>query len=329
MDEVKGFKKKLMVRNNTVLKLTYRKIGLARLLKFWRKWKGKHQGFLLFDILLNKHLGTTLATLLFVIVLNFSIFFTSPSSNLQIKFYDVGEGESILIRTPAGYKVLIDGGPDNRVVQHLGKDLPFYDRGLDLVILTHPHADHLAGLIEVLRRYQVKQVWTNGASSSTSLYDSWVETLGKEGSKVDYPKKGSSMDFGDGVVIEVLHPSGLGEGGEDPNDYSIVVLLTYGRFSSLLTGDAGGEVQPYYNDSVTVLKVPHQGADTALKEDFLRVIVPQVSIISLGEKNVYNHPSERIAALLKSVGSVVYRTDEHGTVEVVTDGTTWYTKTGR
>ncbi len=256
--------------------------------------------------------------------------FQLPENNLTVKVYNVGQGDSIMIKTISNYKILIDGGPDNKVLSYLGKDLAFWDRKIDLLILTHPHSDHLRGLIEVLKRYKVDQVWLTRAKNETADNQEWIETLGKLKIKIGYPKEGDLIDFGDGVRIKVLHPK-KGIIDSDLNNTSIVLIVSLADFDALLTGDASKETQPFDNNlkDIEVLKVPHHGAKTALEPNFLKEIRPEVSIISVGERNNYGHPASETIKLLEDIGSKVYRTDKNGTVEVVSNGRDWYTKSER
>ena len=256
--------------------------------------------------------------------------FQLPNNNLTVKVYDVGQGDSIIIKTISNYKILIDGGPDNKVLSYLGSDFAFWDRKIDLVILTHPHSDHLRGLIEVLKRYKVDQVWLTGAKNETAEHQEWIRTLGELKIKIGYPKEGDLIDFGDGVIIKVLHPK-KGITDSDLNNTSIVLIVSLGNFDALLTGDAGKETQPFGNNlkDIEVLKVPHHGAKTALEPHFLKEIHPEISIISVGERNNYGHPASETIKLLENIGSKIYRTDKNGTVEVVSNGRDWYTKSER
>lgn len=276
--------------------------------------------------------------LLLAIGLTWSALKALPDQNLHIKIYDVGQGDAILIISPSGKKVLIDGGPNQKVLEYLGRDLPFYDRRIDLVVLTHPHEDHLSGLLEVVKRYEVGQVWMEKVVHTSDIYLKWLNLLKEKGLKVAAPKVGDEIRFGDGLTLMVIWPPQEAlKDIKDLNQTSIVVLLNNGHFSSLLTGDAGEEGQPYgltqddllRRGEVEVLKVPHHGSKTAIRDDFLKKINPKTSIISVGANNKYDHPSPTLIQKLESVGSRVYRTDKNGTIEVVSTPKGWYTKTER
>lgn len=273
--------------------------------------------------------------LLLAIGLTWSALKALPDQNLHIKIYDVGQGDSILVTSPTGKKVLIDGGPNQKVLEYLGRDLPFYDRKLDLVILTHPHEDHLSGLLEVVKRYEVGQVWMEKVVHTSDIYLKWLKLLKEKKVKIAAPRVGDEVKFGDGLTLMVIWPIQEAlKDSKDLNQTSIVVLLSYGHFRSLLTGDAGEESQPYglveewsKGGGIEILKVPHHGSKTALNDDFLKKINPKTSVISVGANNRYNHPSSDLIQKLESNGSRVYRTDKSGTVEVVSTQRGWYTKT--
>ncbi|HEX7455964.1 MAG TPA: MBL fold metallo-hydrolase [Candidatus Nanoarchaeia archaeon] len=261
-------------------------------------------------------------------ILIWSFLFSLPDGNLHLKIYDVGQGDAIFLRTPGGYKVLIDGGPNNTILDYLGEELPFYSKKIDLLILTHPQSDHLTGLVEVVKRYQIDNLWISGTSNKTRLFSEWQELLQKRNIPTTVVKQRDLMVFPDKTQISVMWPkSALLV--SDINAYSVVVLVSYGNFDALLTGDADKQVQPYTSDSghVEVFKVPHHGSKNSVDLNYLQTISPDVSVISVGSKNSYGHPSPGVVNLLENLGSKVYRTDKNGTTEIVSDGKSWYTKT--
>ncbi|OGY28236.1 MAG: hypothetical protein A3F33_02285 [Candidatus Woykebacteria bacterium RIFCSPHIGHO2_12_FULL_43_10] len=277
-----------------------------------------------------------LVVLLLALALSWSALGSLPDSKLHLKVYDVGQGDSILITSPSGKRILVDGGTNNKIVSLLGKELPFFERKIDMVVLTHPHEDHLFGLIEVLKRYEVGQVWMEKVLHTTDIYLSWLNLMREKTTVVGAPKPGDEISFDDGLKIKVLWPPEKVLEDEDLNKTSIVLLLEYKNFKALLPGDAGEESQPYTfpsvwgpTDKLSVLKVPHHGSKTGLSQDFLGLIKPEISIISVGAKNKYGHPAGEIIEKLESSGSKVFRTDKSGSVEVVTDGESWYTKTDK
>jgi competence protein ComEC len=251
-----------------------------------------------------------------------------PGDRLQVSFFDVGQGDAILIETPAGQQILIDGGPDSdKVCLELGRKLPFWDRSLDLVVLTHAHDDHVTGLVEVLKRYQVDQVLESGLAENTPAYVAWLQAVEEKGIERTIAKAGQSIDLGAGVAMEVIHPQEemlLGT-DSDANNNSVVLRLVWGGVSFLLTGDIDGEAEvailyaeQWRELNSTVLKVAHHGSAGSTSSQFLAVVEPQIAVISVGENNNFGHPDEGLVMRLEQVET--YRTDQNGTISFSTDG---------
>ena len=258
-------------------------------------------------------------------VLAWAAFLTLPDQTVRVSFLDVGQGDAILIRT-ASYKVLIDGGPSPQALsRHLGRKLPFWDRRIDLIVLTHPHDDHLMGLMEVLERYQVGGILASPYDHDSSLYRQWRSLVREQGTIYVPARRGQEVRLGSSARLEVLHPGeALLQGtNSDPNNNSVVLRLVAGPFSALLPGDVEEEAQRELiarqpGLASLVLKVPHQGARNALGDGFLDRVKPQVAVISVGEDNPFGHPAQE--TLQKLEGLRVFRTDRHGTIEVESDG---------
>ena len=242
-----------------------------------------------------------------------------PDGRLHVAFLDVGQGDAILIQSPAGPQVLIDGGRYPSVVlDELAEQLPFWDHSLDLVIATHPDDDHVAGLPDVVVRYDVAQLITNGAPADDAPA---YAALLAGGAAVHVAQAGETIDLGDGARLDILSAGGAAGG----NDASIVARLTYGRFSLLLTGDAEAATETALLTggrplTSLVLKAGHHGANTSSGEAFLRAVAPQAIVISVGADNRYGHPAPAMLARAAAVGATVLRTDEVGTIEVSSDG---------
>jgi competence protein ComEC len=259
-----------------------------------------------------------------------------PDTKLEVSFLDVGQGDAILIKTPAGQQILIDGGPNpDTVCQQLGKKLPFWDKSLDMVVLTHSDDDHLVGLMGVLQHYGVKHVLESGFGEGP-FYREWLAQI--EEKKIDWSiaRAGQEMDLGEGIRLEVLYPyDEFLEGSESgTNSNSVVLRLVWNKVSLLFTGDAdyGAEQDIMYGGVVhdlnsTVLKVSHHGSKYATSSGFLAAVDPQVAVISVGEGNTFGHPSDETLARL-SVAQV-YRTDEQATIVFSTDGERLWVKTAK
>lgn len=256
-----------------------------------------------------------------------------PDKKLHLIFCDVGQGDAMLM-VYRDKQILVDGGPDNSVLNCLGKSLPFWDRKIDVIVLTHPQADHMIGLIEVLRRYKVGLVMGSGVEAETLEFEEFKAMVKAEGLSLESVQQGEKLRLGM-VEMEVVWPAGkagVGEaGGEvDVNEVSVVMLGKYGKFSWLLTGDIGEGEEDVLRltdelQQVEVLKVGHHGSKTSSSEEFLKVIQPKLAVISVG-KNNFGHPSWEVVERLEAVGSRIVRTDQQGLVEVVSDGRRWWTK---
>lgn len=258
-----------------------------------------------------------------------------PDGRLHVVFFDVGQGDAIFIQAPTGRQVLVDGGPDPAtLLARLGEQMPFWDRSLDLVILTHPDADHLTGLVPVLERYRVTQVFDTGQPSDTPTYARWQELLAEKGVPVLDSRAGTQVALDGGVILTVLHPGpALVTGSDaDSNNNSIVTRLVMGQVSVLLPGDIEAGVERDLARSgqplaSTVLKAPHHGSGTSSSPAFLEAVNPQLVVISVGQDNPFDHPSPEVLSRLAAYA--VLRTDERGNVEVITDGQRLWVKTQR
>ncbi len=254
---------------------------------------------------------------------------TLPDDNLHVSFLDVGEGDAILIQR-GSQQILIDGGPSPQsIALALGKEMPYWDRTIDLIILTHPHADHVTGLVEVLNRYRVKQVLYPDLDFKSDIYDEWFSLIKGKDIKYTLAQAGQQINFYPEVIIEVLNPqTPLLTGTESDIDNNGVVLhLEMAEVSFLLTADIMWETEfeliaRRTSLTSTVLKVAHHGSSTSTSKELLAVVNPRLAVISAGEGNPFGHPGNEVMDKLKEkLGSEnIYRTDRHGTIELITDG---------
>lgn len=262
--------------------------------------------------------------------------FSMPDGKLHVVFFDVGQGDAIFIQTPQGQQILIDGGPSpTTILAALGRGLPFWDRSLDLVILTHPEEDHLTGLIPVLERYKIGQILHSGQPGTTPAYTRWQELIEQKGIEIQPAQAGMQIDLGGGLWLDVLHPGAELMAGTDSdvNNNSVVVRLVMGEASFLFTGDIEEEAEETILASgqalaSTVLKVPHHGAGTSSSARFLERVRPQLAVISVGRDNRFGHPSPETLQRLEKRRISILRTDQNGTIEVVTDGKDYWIKAG-
>jgi competence protein ComEC len=257
-----------------------------------------------------------------------------PQNLLQVIFCDVGQGDAVLIKTPQNKKVLIDGGPDDQVLNCLSRQLPFYERTLDLVVLTHPHADHVGGLVDVLNSFSVRAIVHNKIAYQSADYQKFLELASQHGIPLHNVFAGDRMALDSATSFSVWYPprdarqlSGAGFDpfdGEDINDSSLVFELVCGDFTALFTGDSPDVVQNFLLGEgvvspVRVLKVAHHGARDGLSSEFLKKLNPALAIISVGANNKYGHPHKETLEKLKDAGVQIKRTDLDGTVEVTSD----------
>jgi competence protein ComEC len=269
----------------------------------------------------------TFGVIVSAVLVIFSLLTSLPNGKLLMVFCDVGQGDAIYIRTPKGADILVDGGPDGRVLGCLSKHMPFWDREIELAFLTHPQADHMNGMLAVLQRYSVKSFGVGVEGNSDEGYKKLRELLEKNNVQVFNPYRGQKISFDDGVAFDVLWPTNdwvsmqvgqvavMGaETGVDLNIFSTVLMMNYKDFEAILMGDADSKIQGEIlsNNSfgeVEVLKVPHHGSKTALDQKFLEAIRPKTAVISVG-KNSFGHPSAEIIERLRKVGANIKRTDE-------------------
>ncbi len=240
---------------------------------------------------------------------------------LKVAFLDVGQGDAIYIEAPNGNQVLIDGGRDRRVLRPLGEVMPWDDKTLDLIIATHPDADHIGGLPAVLERYEVAGVMHNGDAATTQIYRTFMGEMKEEedlGAKVMLATRGTKINLSDEVYLEVLYPS-AGMSGES-NDLSVIVYLTDGVHDFILTGDAPVVAENYLTThdgeliDVDVLKAGHHGSRTSSSAAFLAASTPLYAIISAGADNNYGHPHAEVLSRLTNIGANILQTSKEGTI---------------
>lgn len=246
------------------------------------------------------------------------------SKNLEVVFFDVGQGDAAFIETPQGHQILVDGGPDSSLPEKLAKEMPFWDRTIDLIILTHPEKDHMAGLLEVLKRYEVANVLWTGVVRNTADWQEWARLVAEEGARTHIAEFGLKVKIGQ-TFLYVLHPFENLEGRniEDSNNTSVIVRIVFKEASFLFTGDA---YQSAENKIISlkadldsdVLKAGHHGSKTSTGKEFVEAVSPEFAVISCGKDNSYGHPSPEVLEALE--GAEILRTDKEGNIKFVSDG---------
>lgn len=250
------------------------------------------------------------------LVWSYQVYF--KSGNFRLIFFDVGQGDSSLIVTPGGQTILIDGGPDKKVLRGLGSVLPFWRRTIDLLVITHAHDDHITGLIEVSRRYQIKSILYNNLDFDTPVLNSLLKIIQNNKIKMIKAQTGMSFNFDNNCVFSVLASNQ--EIQKNENDYSIVTKFNCLSKNVLSSGDAGVAVENNLlnqglNLKADIFKISHHGSVSANSLQFLEAIKPQVVVISVGENNKFGHPTALVLNRLNSLSVDIYRTDINSQLE--------------
>lgn len=260
-----------------------------------------------------------------------SVYDLSRARGLEVNFFDVGQGDSIFIETPHRQQILIDGGPSSVILEKLKKEMPFWDRTIDFVILTHPEKDHITGLLDVLKRYKVENILWTGVARDTAEYREWEKLIKEEGAKIFIAQASQKLSFSEKLSFLVLSPPESLEGRvfKDSNDTSIVAKLTFGATSFLFTGDATKIVEKELvlapgkhkaQIDSDVLKVGHHGSKTSTSKEFVEAVSPKFAVISAGRNNSYGHPRQETLDTLAEYGIKIFRTDIDGDIKIISDG---------
>ena len=269
-----------------------------------------------------------------------------PDKKLHLVVCDVGQGDAILVSWQS-YQMLVDGGPDQSVLSCLSEKMPFWDRNLEVVVLTHPDSDHVTGLIEVLKRYRVDNLIAGDVAKDSAEFWEFHGLVMDKGIKVRSLHQGDNLRVGP-VKLNVLWPEssiqqlvwkkdrtdlqvlGAQVFPKDINETSLVLLANYGDFDFLLAGDIGEKTERHLLkkeglNQVEVLKVAHHGSKFSNSQDFLKAVSPEMAVISVG-KNWFGHPTREVLEKLEQIKVKIIRTDQQGTVEIVSDGRDWWQK---
>ncbi|MBI4079791.1 MBL fold metallo-hydrolase [Candidatus Kaiserbacteria bacterium] len=275
------------------------------------------------SILIQGAVVALLATATILIWL--AVFWEDRRAPLTVSFLDVGQGDAIFIDAPSGRQVLIDGGPDRSVLRELGLVMPWYDRTIDVVIATHPDADHISGLVDVLQRYSVDYIFQPGVEKNTGPAESMLVSVAKEGANEVYARRGQIIDLGNGANIEILFPD-RDVSNVETNTASIVARLVYGNTAFMLTGDSPQAIESYLVEldgkdlKSNVLKAGHHGSDTSSSELFVGFVSPEYAVFSRGCDNSYGHPHQDVVALFARFEIPTLDMCEDGTITFVSDG---------
>lgn len=269
-------------------------------------------------------LGTLLVANLFVYMWIFSL---TPRGFITVSYFSIGQGDSMLIESSNRKRILIDGGPDKKVLSELGRTLSFFNKRIDIVMESHPDKDHIAGLPEVVSRYSVGVFMEPGVESPNTIDDELHKRIIDRKIPDILARKGMIIDLGDGSELEILFPD-KDVSKFDTNDASIIARYTYGNTCFLFTGDSPQKIEEYiigqYKESLkcNVLKAGHHGSRGSTGDQFLHFVRPEIAIISAGKANSYGHPHQETLDRLQKHNVTVLSTIEEGTITLISDGKT-------
>lgn len=280
----------------------------------------------------KKYLPYILVGIIFVATFIIFYFVLNENKNgkyLKVAYLDVGQGDAIYIKAPNGKQVLIDAGPDAKILSSLSSVMPFADRSIDIVVETHPDLDHIGGMPILFDRYKINTFVNNGMNSNSEVYKILEKKIEKEKSKeiIIKNKKRIILDSDKNIYLDIISPIEDVSDWENTNDGSIVSRLVYGESSFLLMGDATKYTENLisWNESdgelqADILKLGHHGSKGSTSELWLEKVKPSVAIISAGKGNRYDHPDEEVIGLLNKLGIKYLETSKEGNIVFKTDG---------
>ena len=241
---------------------------------------------------------------------------------LEVSFLDIGQGDATLINYLDKYQVLIDGGPSGKkLLEELGKQMPAMDKKIEIVILTHPDFDHLAGLIDVVKNYEIGAFLDNGAIADTQVFEEFENVLKEKQVEKENLIENSEISIGEYLKFRVFNPDEEVGESKDRNENSVVLRMDFGINSFLFTGDAPSGIEKDMiadgeNIDVDWLKIGHHGSKNSSSEEFLIATSPKFAIVSVGDKNRYKHPATQVLELIKKIDVPLLRTDKEGTIKI-------------
>ncbi|MBX9765291.1 MBL fold metallo-hydrolase [Patescibacteria group bacterium] len=265
---------------------------------------------------------------LVLIALNAIVWAVPIPKGFTVSFFDVGQGDAIFIQTGDGVEMLVDGGPDSSVLRGLGSRMPFWDREIDAIVATHPDKDHIGGLVDVLKRYDIGAVIESGVEHDTSFTRSFEKGAEGEGAARILARRDMRFILGKNAYADVLYPSSDVSNLKETNAGSIILRVVYGDTEFMLTGDAPLSVEKsllaIHKEKLAsdVLKAGHHGSKTSSVESFVEVVNPQYVVFSRGCDNSYGHPHETVLALFEKLKILALDTCEDGTVTFTSNGKT-------
>lgn len=278
------------------------------------------------DFIRKHKLESTLVLLICINVAVWHVVWTGRDAGiLTVAFLNIGQGDAVYIESPDHHQILIDSGPGDAVLRELRKVMPWYDKSIDMIMITNPDKDHIAGFIPVLKRYAVGQAMEPGTKNESAVNANLHQLITDKKLEMTIARRGQVIDLGGGASLHILFPD-RDATGLDSNTGSIIAKLVYGDTSVMLTGDAPFQTEDYVVDlegadmKSTLLKEGHHGSRTSISEKFFTAVDPEYSIISAGFKNSYGHPHKETTEMLGRLQIPMLLTFEEGTIVFESDG---------
>lgn len=249
-------------------------------------------------------------------------------NKLEVVFLNIGQGNSTFIKSPTGNKIIIDGGPGNNLSNKISSVMPWYDRSVDLIIVSHPDKDHYEGFISFLDKYSTESFMESGMVDTSEEFSSLRNKIFSKKIPDILARRGEIIDIGGGAYIEIIFPD-RNVSGMDTNNGGIVARVVYGDTSFIIQGDLPKQMEDYLitlssdkkmSLKSDVIEVGHHGAKTSSSEEYLKIVAPKYAVISVGKENKYGHPSPETLETLEKLGIKYLRTDKQGTIVFKSDG---------
>jgi len=275
----------------------------------------------------NALLSTFLFAFIFTATVWYFVFQNEREQLLTVAFLDVGQGDAVFIEAPNGNQMLIDGGRNRSVLRELSRVMSFYDRSIDVVLATHPDEDHVGGLPDVLKRFNVEFFFEPGVIHDTNTYKELLRIVSVKDIKHILARRGMKIDLGDGVVVDILFPD-RDVSNIESNAGSVVLRIRYGETEVMLTGDSPQAIEKYLVSldgarlQSDVLKVGHHGSKTSSADIFLAAVLPSFAVVSAGRDNRYGHPHTEVLEALTEVNARVLSTYKDETIIFTSNGET-------
>lgn len=280
-------------------------------------------------MIFSKNIFLYFLSLLFFanVIIFFGVFSERQDGKLLISFLNIGQGDAIFIKAPNGAEALLDAGPGHSVLSELGKVMPFYDKSIDVAIISNPDSDHIGGFLDVVKRYKVDYEIEPGTVSKSGTYQALEDSFDENKVKKIIARRGMDiiLDKEKNVFIHILFPD-RDVSRFSTNDGSLVAKLIYGKTSALLEGDAPKKTEDYLlslNKSEIdsdIIKIGHHGSRTSSAEEYLKTASPKYAVISVGKDNKYGHPHKETLDVLNNLKIPILRTDELGRITFLSDG---------